>query len=109
MFENKVKLNWLPPFQADDIRISILVTGINLTLCLYQDLATIVLWNPTVGKFKVIPPSPIDSIPYVTALVTLHGFAYDYKVIRQTKLLQNMDFEGDSMVVPMRPKHIWEI
>lgn len=55
MFENKVKLNWPPPFQADDIRISILGSGINLTLCLYQ------LGN--LRSFLLVPLTPYHMSP----------------------------------------------
>lgn len=113
-FENKVKLDWPSPFQEDDTSIGILGSGINGTLCLYQDDTTVVLWNPTTEEFKVIPPSPIDSLPYFTTLVTLHGFGYDfvrddYKVIRRAELLPHNAFDGDLLIVPMRDRHIWEM
>jgi molecular chaperone HtpG len=103
-FENKEILNWPPPFQADDIDMDILGSGINGTLCLHQYHTKIVLWNPTIGEFKIIPPSPIDSQLHDTTSVTLHGFGYDsvgddYKVIRHAEFHQNNNFAGSLIVV----------
>ncbi|AET03161.1 putative F-box protein At3g16210 [Medicago truncatula] len=113
-FENKVILNWPPPFQADDIDMDILGSGINGTLCLHRYHRTIVLWNPTIGEFKVIPPSPIDSQLHDPTSVTLHGFGYDsvrddYKVIRHAEFHQRNAFAGSLIVVPLERRQVWEM
>ncbi|XP_073223552.1 putative F-box protein At3g16210 [Cicer arietinum] len=90
---SKVKLDWPPPFQKDDRDINILGSGINGILCLYDEgiSSRVVLWNPAIDEFKVIPPSPVESLPhYVICEVQHHGFGYDsigddYKVIRYVK------------------------
>lgn len=61
-FENRVKLDWPPPFQDDDEVIHISDHVVNGTLCLFQ-FWRVVLWNPATEEFKVIPPSPAESLP----------------------------------------------
>ncbi|XP_004506312.1 F-box protein CPR1-like [Cicer arietinum] len=91
-FENRVKLDWPPPFHEDDRCIHILrFVCVNGTLCLTQGrgrYAKCVFWNPTTGEFKVIPPSLFEYVPYHDTMKNFHGFGYDhvrddYKVIRQ--------------------------
>jgi len=92
-FENKVKLDWPPPFHDDDRFIDILSqTSVNGTLCLAKDCdPKCVFWNPTTDEFKVIPSSPflsqLSQSCYVDPIVYFNGFGYDhvrddYKVIR---------------------------
>ncbi|CAI8605695.1 unnamed protein product [Vicia faba] len=77
-FDNKVKIDWPPPFQEDDCDISILGSGMNGIICLYAECISskIVLWNPTIQEFKVIPSNHVP--PYVGIVDWLHGFGYDY-------------------------------
>jgi hypothetical protein len=68
--------------------------SINGTLLLHQYCGyKHVLWNPATQKFKLLPPSLVDSyVPgdvkrYYSVVSYLHGFGcdsftYDYKVIR---------------------------
>ncbi|RZC20745.1 hypothetical protein D0Y65_007201 [Glycine soja] len=57
----------------------------------------VVLWNPTTKQFKVIPPSPIESVPpFVKPAIHLHGLSYDhviddYKVIRHVTFFEVPD------------------
>jgi len=93
-FENRVKLDLPNPFQVEnpffDFVDCDIITG---TLCLNKQ-KTLVLWNPTTNEFKVIPPSPAESIPpYREASTLLHGFGYDHvqddiKVIRYVHFCQ---------------------
>jgi molecular chaperone HtpG len=89
-FEDKVRLDWPPPFKLDDSFIEILgSTSVKGVLCIYQKIGnetTTVLWNPATGEFKIIPPSlqPYDNIECNSCPV---AFGYDigrddYKVIR---------------------------
>ncbi|CAI8616368.1 unnamed protein product [Vicia faba] len=105
-FENKVKLDFPNPFQHDNPGYYILVSGsINGILCLYDE-DTIILWNPTIKEFKVIPPSPVDSLPpYRAIMKEIHGFGYDpvrddYKIIRKVDFIQVTDDDDDHHVIP---------
>ncbi|KAK2431667.1 F-box/kelch-repeat protein [Trifolium repens] len=93
-FENKFKLNWPNPFLEENTNFSIRYFGsANGILCLsyiglynYRD-RRIVLWNPTIKKFKVVPPG--HEVEF-GASATLYGFGYDriaddYKMIRHVK------------------------
>lgn len=57
----------------------------------------VVLWNATTKQFKVIPPSPIESVPpFVNPAIHLHGLSYDhviddYKVIRHVTFFEVPD------------------
>ncbi|KEH41666.1 F-box/kelch-repeat protein At3g06240 [Medicago truncatula] len=113
--EDRVILDWPTPFQDDVYPIEILgSTSVNGTLCLYQDIndeITIVLWNPSTGEFKVIPPSvqPYDNIELN---FHPHGFGYirdrdDYKVIRRSKY--PVGFEGNWVCVPEKENPLWEM
>jgi len=89
-FDDKVGLEWPPPFQGDDRDVKILGSGINGILCLYVDgfNSEVVVWNPAIEEFKVIPPSSVVSVPpHVGIVDQLHGFGYDcirddYKIVR---------------------------
>ncbi|XP_012575389.1 putative F-box protein At3g16210 [Cicer arietinum] len=116
-FENKVKLDWPPPFHEDDSCIHILsYVVVNGTLCLTHDIgpyAKCVFWNLAIDKFKLIPPSPFEFVPYHNTLLKPHGFGYDherdyYKVIRQLVF-----FVDDNIDVPCEEPigfaPMWEI
>ncbi|XP_058782099.1 F-box/kelch-repeat protein At3g06240-like [Vicia villosa] len=87
-FENTVDLP--NPFQEEDPFFKILDSGsITGILCLYRDQEVpIVFWNPSIQQFKVIPPSPGESVPrYQMFLSIINGFGYDhvsddYKLIK---------------------------
>jgi molecular chaperone HtpG len=89
-FENRIKIDWPPPFQEDGCGIYIMGTvSINGILCLNQKCGRrLVLWNPIAREFKVIPRSPLVYVPpNRRPRHILHGFGYDhvtddYKVIR---------------------------
>jgi hypothetical protein len=104
-FENKVKLDWPPPFDEDDQGIRMLgYTAPDDTLCLYQGfkIPKVVFWNLTTKEFKVLPSSPLEFTPpsYETVFISLHGFGYDpisddHKVIRHAAyILSFTDSEG---------------
>ncbi|XP_004507059.1 putative F-box protein At3g16210 [Cicer arietinum] len=78
-YENKVKLDWPPPFQEDDRGMGMMGTVINGIVCLYQcRMPNVVLWNPTTEEFKVIPPSPTETpVIYEDECFEYHGFGYD--------------------------------
>ncbi|CAL5184854.1 unnamed protein product [Lathyrus oleraceus] len=89
-FENKVKLDWPPLFQEDDISINILGSFVDETFCLYTGsvVPKTAFWNLSTKEFKVLPPSPIESRPsHYRFVFSLMGFGYDrvrddHKVIR---------------------------
>jgi len=104
-FEDKVRLEWPPPFNLDDSFIEILgCTSVKGVLCTYQKIGndtTTVLWNPATGEFKIIPPSlqPYDNIECNSLPV---AFGYDnvrddYKVIRNARY--PIEFEGNWVYV----------
>jgi len=116
-FENKVKLDWPPPFHEDDQGIRLLgYTAANDTLCLYQGfkIPKVVFWNLTTKEFKVLPSSPLEFTPpsYETVFISIHGFGYDpisddHKVIRHAAhILSFTDSEGCYF-----PPHdsLWEV
>ncbi|RHN52669.1 putative F-box domain-containing protein [Medicago truncatula] len=118
-FENKVKLDWPPPFQEDNIGIHILGPVINDNFCLYQGREPVViLWNPGTEEYKVLPPSPTESpVIYEEVYYYVHGFGYDhvrddYKVIRYVEYLDvRDDFEDDMEGEPISllRDDMWEI
>ncbi|CAJ2633592.1 unnamed protein product [Trifolium pratense] len=121
--DNIVELDWPNPFpcpiqeednyspssseeedeESEDNRVPpvtrFLIVGsvsINGTLCLDNQYskAELCLWNPTTNEFKVIPSSPILSIPYyrvspVHAQVGYDHVKDDYKVIRSMGAFPN--------------------
>jgi molecular chaperone HtpG len=120
-FENRVKLDWPPPFQNDDTNIYIVGSiSINGILCLKQGFKCtrqLVLWNPTTRESKVIPPSPLENVPPDrNAWFVLHGFSYDhvsddYKVIQMTDFCPDYsDDEGEDLKWENRSYDpLWEI
>ncbi|XP_045830825.1 F-box/kelch-repeat protein At3g06240-like [Trifolium pratense] len=93
-FENMVELDLPNSFQEENPNFGILDSGsITGILCLYsQNNDRIVFWNPTTKEFKVIPPSPLESVPpYQQFLIYLHGFGYDH-VRDDYKLLRHVSY-----------------
>ncbi|KAK2403988.1 putative F-box protein [Trifolium repens] len=94
-YENRVKLDFPNPFQVENPRFDFFdcdtITG---TICLLSEI-TFVLWKPTTHEFKVIPPSPAESIsPCIHTNVFGHGFGYDpvrddIKLITYTTFIEN--------------------
>ncbi|PNX79199.1 F-box protein [Trifolium pratense] len=96
-FQDRVSLDWPPPFQQDESNIEILYcASVNGILCLYQrhgnyfettaPTATTALWNPATGEYKILPPS-LQSYENIEFNVSLVGVGYDhirddYKVLR---------------------------
>lgn len=114
-FENKVKLDFPNPFQQEDPGFCVLVSGsINGILCLYDSDDAIVLWNPATEEFKVIPPSPVESLPpYQDIIKFIHGFGYDpfsddYKIIRNVGFVPITDDDDDDDALPLPPDVQWE-
>jgi len=74
-----VKLGLRPPFQGDHCSIEILnsssVNGIFFVSP--KGMKIVVLWNPTIEKFKVILPKPVISHSNLSAMSFYHGFGYD--------------------------------
>jgi len=105
-FDNKERLDWPPPFQNDDRDINILGSGINGTLCLYVNniSSKVVVWNPEIEEFKVIPHKPSVSVQhYVKVVDQLHGFGYDfvrddYKIIRYVEFYTDLFSFFDAQV-----------
>ncbi|XP_039688755.1 F-box/kelch-repeat protein At3g06240 [Medicago truncatula] len=118
-FENKVKLDWPPPFQDNGQSVFILGPVMNGIVCLYQGCTPIiVLWNPTTDKLKVLPHSPIESpILYELKYVYLHGFGHDhikddYKVIRYASYsvdAPNIEDYREVEIVNQTYCDVWEI
>ncbi|XP_004512779.3 F-box/kelch-repeat protein At3g06240-like, partial [Cicer arietinum] len=117
-YENKVKLDWPPPFQENDIAICIMGTVINGVVCLYQgQTPNVVLWNPTTEEFKVIPPSPTETpVIYEVGYFEYNGFGYDlvrddYNVIRHVLYLLDVSDTDDMEDKPnyVSRKNTWEI
>ncbi|CAI8605700.1 unnamed protein product [Vicia faba] len=107
-FDNKFKSDWSPSFQDDthDFNINILGSGINGILCIYFEglISKVVLWNPNIEEFRVIPMNPTVSVPsYITDFDRLHGFGYDYirddfKVIRYVNFFTNLHYLLDDQI-----------
>ncbi|XP_004514373.2 F-box protein CPR1-like [Cicer arietinum] len=116
LFENRVKLDWPPPFHEDNSCIHILSSVcVNGTLCLTQGRvhAKCVFWNPATDEFKVIPPSLFDYVPYHDTMVTYHGFGYDH-VRDDYKVIRRLDFFLDCYADVPWDEHVgfppmWEI
>jgi hypothetical protein len=73
-FTNKVKLDWSLPFHEDDLDINIICSEINCNLCLYtdNDNSKVVVWNPSIEEFKVIPLSQYVYVPPQSSYNTMH-------------------------------------
>ncbi|XP_058726983.1 F-box/kelch-repeat protein At3g06240-like [Vicia villosa] len=107
-FDNKVKLDWPSSFQDDDhdFNVNILGSGINGILCIYSEglISKVVLWNPAIDEFRVIPMKPTVSVPsYKTDFDRLYGFGYDYvrddfKVIRYVNFFTNLHYLLDDQI-----------
>ncbi|CAL5210777.1 unnamed protein product [Lathyrus oleraceus] len=122
-FENKVKLDWPPPFEVYRGRIYIIGSIVNGMLCLCRGNGRgdhicinqeVILWNPSTEDFKVIPSGsfkhtilkafPPDTIfedlSKITTFVNIYGFGYDpivddYKLIRNFCFIDNKKYELD--------------
>lgn len=85
-FENIIKFNLLTPFQEDILLYILSSVCINGILCSGQDTrrgvvnsSRVVLWNPAISDFIVIPSSPDEHVlPYRNSYFYFHGFGYDY-------------------------------
>ncbi|KAK2431548.1 hypothetical protein QL285_029763 [Trifolium repens] len=120
-FENKIKIDWPPPFQEDIVGIYICGTvSINGIFCLNQRYGRrLVLWNPATREYKVIPKSSFNYLPPQRhPCRVLHGFGYDhvtndYKVIRFIDSILNVeeDIEEENMANDDRSSYetFWEI
>jgi len=97
-YENQVKLDFPNPFQEENPFFDFYtchfygcdtITG---TLCLTQG-KPLVLWNPATQEFKVIPHSPIESVPPYRELtmMDIHGFGYDH-IKEDLKIIRYMQF-----------------
>jgi nitrogen fixation-related uncharacterized protein len=112
-FEDRVRLDWPPPFQENDSSIEILgFSSVNGIFCPCQghgyDVTTI-LWNPAAGDFMVIPPSHQPE----ECNCPPEGFGYD-RVIDDCKVIQiaqypEMVFEGNWVWLPEKDNHLWEM
>ncbi|CAI8583389.1 unnamed protein product [Vicia faba] len=94
--ENTVNLP--NPFQQEDLFFNILGSGsITGILCLHRyEGGPIVFWNPSVQEFKVIPPSPGESVPrYQLFLTVINGFGYDH-VRDDYKLIKHLYYTSPS-------------
>ncbi|MCI23388.1 F-box protein, partial [Trifolium medium] len=87
-FQDRVRLDWPPPFQEVDSNIEILYcASVNGILCLYQchgnyletiaPTATTALWNPATGEYKILPPS-LQSYENIEFNVSPVGAGYDH-------------------------------
>jgi len=76
-------------------------SSINGIFCLtsyFLPNVRVVLWNPATEEFKVVPTSPIESVPYINVDIAKHGFDYDcvindYKVIRHVFCFPKNDID----------------
>jgi molecular chaperone HtpG len=108
-FTNQVKLDWPLPFHADDLDINILGSEINGNLCLYvdNDNSKVVVWNPSIEEFKVIPPSQHVYVPnHIRVECQFHGFGYDYngddyKLIRYVEFYPDLPWLLDTVSVSL--------
>ncbi|RDX86328.1 F-box/kelch-repeat protein, partial [Mucuna pruriens] len=101
--------------EENDYYIYMLDSGsVNGIICLCQGFKKVMLWNPTNGKFKVIPPSPVE-FPSEGAMVLFYGFGYDhvrndYKLIRSIEIValtaNDLEVEDKSM---LHYETLWEI
>jgi molecular chaperone HtpG len=90
-FQNKLKLNFPPPFldpQFSIIRILDCVNGILRII----GKTVVVFWNPATEEVKVIPPSQLE----FSCRIMDHGFGYDhvkddYKIIQYVDVVEGHD------------------
>ncbi|CAI8616376.1 unnamed protein product [Vicia faba] len=126
-FENRVKLDFPNPFKIEEPQFDVLQSGsITGILCLYSSYPSneIVLWNPTINEFKVIPHSSVDSVPpYRHIHKEILGFGYDpisedYKIITyvyfsrvndQSILPPNVNWEDFAHSREISYEPVWEI
>ncbi|CAL0312963.1 unnamed protein product [Lupinus luteus] len=119
-FENKVKFDWPPPFQGNDIGcIYKLGSIINDTICVYPRISCgtqfdqkVILWNLSSNELKGIRYGYVPCPPGIHFMIALHGFGYDkftndYKLIRRIDYLQDNSFWNDVRVDPPMPS--WEL
>ena len=102
-FENKVKFDWPTPMQENDQGLYILDYDVDGTICFYQGLilSKIIFLSVTTKEYKVLPPSPLESLPfsYDRDVFFIHGFGYDHvrndhKVIQHATLCKPLtDFK----------------
>jgi len=101
-FENRVKLDWPNPFQEDvpkfQISGSSSINGIFCLTSFFLPNVRVVLWNLATEEFKVVPTSPIESVPYINVDIAKYGFGYDcviddYKVIRHVFCFPKNDID----------------
>ncbi|CAK8565960.1 unnamed protein product [Lathyrus sativus] len=116
--KNKVKLDLPPPFEEDDTGIEMLGSVVDGTICFYQGpvIPKIVLWNLSSKEFKVLPLSPLESVPpdYDRVYCQMYGFGYDHvnhdhKVVRH--VAQRVDFANYEGYKGHIPPHdsMWEV
>ena len=113
-YENKVKLDWPPPFQENNAGISVYGSCINGTICIHQGAninMKVVFWNPTTEEFKVIP-SGLVNVPGLDFSITIHGFGYDH-VTDDYKMIQVVHCFKDAYEpmekYPNIPEPFWQI
>lgn len=117
-FKNKVKLDLPPPFQEDDTCLRLLGSVVDGTICFYQGqvIPKIVFWNLSTKEFKVLPPSPLESVPpyYERVFCEMHGFGYDHvnhdhKVVRHVAHCRDLtNYEGYTGYIPPHDSY-WEL
>lgn len=107
--ENKVKLDWPPPFKDDDTNIFILGSvSINGILCLTKSHIRnrFVLWNPTTNEFKSIQPILFEDLSYYQ-INHFSGFGYDHGTndYKMTNFVRCLNIEDEDRSY----KTYWEI
>ncbi|CAJ2664149.1 unnamed protein product [Trifolium pratense] len=101
-FENRVKLDWPPPFQNDDDDTNIYIVGsVSINGILFvsnKDLDVPINSYCETRLFmnlRSFPPSPVENIPHDrNPWFVLHGFGYDH-VNDDYKIIQMIDFSPD--------------
>ncbi|CAJ2657645.1 unnamed protein product [Trifolium pratense] len=111
-FENKVRLDWPPPFLENNSYVQILgSSSVNGIFCLFQGCAyiiTTVLWNPAAKQFKLVPPS------HQPAECNTRPEAFGYDPVREDyKVLKVAEyplwFEGNWVWLPDANNHYWKM
>ena len=108
-YENKVKLDWPPPFQENSNGLCIFGSCVNGIICLNQVERNVVLWNPTTEEFKVIPLGLVV-VPGLDFSMRYYGFGYDqmtddYKLVRQVHFF--LDTFDSPEELPSLPEPVW--